>query len=211
MARLAVADNIYVGQTNHIELPKGILSLESLANSQYTFASDVWSFGILMAHTLDYGRPDNPGFIKLYPYFVRSTEDTATNDREVAHLDQGYRPQLPSSDFIPDEIKIVIYRCWLRDWANDKKGETSTNRVNDYNNYPKIKANLRDPKEFQAMYEKEVPRVRIEEIIKIFTQLRSLDDEGFKQYVSFCGLVSSPKLTCQSLVNPVVFEKTGKK
>ncbi|CAK8691008.1 unnamed protein product [Clavelina lepadiformis] len=73
-------------------------ALECIHYRQFTTASDVWSYGIVMWEVMSYGEK---------PYWDMSNEDVVKN------LDQGMR--LPSPSDCPKALHDTMVECWLSD------------------------------------------------------------------------------------------------
>ncbi|ODM97471.1 Vascular endothelial growth factor receptor 2 [Orchesella cincta] len=78
-------------------LPWRWLALESLKNLEFSTASDVWSFGILLWEIFTLGEQPYPGVSSLTNNFI-------------LNLEQGLRPVLPS--FATCDIYNIMSCCW---------------------------------------------------------------------------------------------------
>ncbi|ODM97481.1 Tyrosine-protein kinase transforming protein kit [Orchesella cincta] len=81
-------------------LPWRWMALESLKNSSFSTASDVWSFGVLMWEIFTLAEQPYPGVSSLTSNFVQN-------------LEQGLRPTFPP--FATSEIYNIMSCCWDED------------------------------------------------------------------------------------------------
>ncbi|NWX05778.1 EPHA8 protein, partial [Caloenas nicobarica] len=70
---------------------------ESIARRTFSWASDVWSFGIVMWEVLSFGDR---------PYWDMDNQDV------IAAIEQGYR--LPPPPRCPPALHQLMLRCWRR-------------------------------------------------------------------------------------------------
>ena len=74
---------------------------EALLHNQFSFKSDVWSFGVLLYEIITYGRPPYPGL---------------TNKEVATKLVEGYR--MPQPEECSDMYYNIMLKCWREEPEN---------------------------------------------------------------------------------------------
>jgi fyn-related kinase len=148
------ARNILVGDDNICKVadfgfarlvqdhPKGVFTAESMtkfpvrwtapeamAFNKYSIKSDVWSFGILLAEIVTYGKKPYRGL---------------TNREVVQKLDEGFRMPKPSG--CPDGIYDIMMDCWKTEPVDRPTFESLMFRLEDF--FHSAEANYTDPTKF---------------------------------------------------------------
>jgi fyn-related kinase len=120
---------------------------EAMAYNKYSIKSDVWSFGILVAETVTYGKK---------PYFGLSNKDV------VSKIDKGYRMEKPQG--CPDGIYKIMLDCWKTEPMDRPTFESLVYRLEDF--FHSGEANYTDPAKFVDESEKpdELPPLEKEEL-----------------------------------------------
>uniref|UniRef100_A0AC35GE35 Protein kinase domain-containing protein n=1 Tax=Panagrolaimus sp. PS1159 TaxID=55785 RepID=A0AC35GE35_9BILA len=85
--------NILILKTG--KLPIKWLAIESLKNAEFSFKSDVWSFGMVLYEMLSFGEIP---FCNVQPEML------------IEHLEEGKRPNKP--DLCSNEIYSIMQQCW---------------------------------------------------------------------------------------------------
>jgi len=88
---------------------------EAMATNTYSIKSDVWSFGVLLAELITYGRK---------PYFG------LTNREVVQKLEEGYR--MPQPPGCPDALYRIMLETWHRDPLERPTFEALRYRLDDF-------------------------------------------------------------------------------
>jgi serine/threonine protein kinase len=93
----AIPDDVYEAQVG-AKYPVKWTALEAIFYNKYTIKSDVWSFGILLAELITYGRIPYPGM---------------QNAEVIQMLNRGHRMECPSN--CPEELYDLMLQCWNED------------------------------------------------------------------------------------------------
>eukprot|EP00038_Savillea_parva_P008404 m.176720 g.176720 ORF g.176720 m.176720 type:complete len:669 (+) comp14224_c0_seq1:86-2092(+) len=119
---------------------------EAMSYNKYSIKSDVWSFGILMAEIVTYGKK---------PYFGLSNKEV------VSKIDKGYRMEKPQG--CPEGIYKIMLDCWKTEPMDRPTFESLVFRLEDF--FHSGEANYTDPANFVDESEKpdELPTVTKEE------------------------------------------------
>jgi fyn-related kinase len=102
---------------------------EAMAFNKYSIKSDVWSFGILLAEIVTYGKKPYQGL---------------TNREVVQKLDDGFRHPKPAG--CPDGLYELMMDCWKVEAADRPTFESLTFRLEDF--FHSAEANYTDPTKF---------------------------------------------------------------
>jgi len=102
---------------------------EAMAYSKYSIKSDVWSFGILLAEIITYGKKPYQGL---------------TNREVVQKLEEGFR--MPQPDGCPPGIYKIMLDCWKPDPVERPTFESLVFRLEDF--FHSGEANYTDPQKF---------------------------------------------------------------
>lgn len=97
-----VYDNDYYRRDTQGKLPVRWMSPESLKDSLYTSASDVWSFGIVVWEMVTFSASPYQGL---------------SNDEVIKRVIQGHTMARPEN--CPDKLFYIMERCWKRN-AKDR-------------------------------------------------------------------------------------------
>jgi fyn-related kinase len=93
----AIPDDVYVAQAG-AQFPIKWTAPEAIFYNKYTIKSDVWSFGILLAELITYGRIPYPDL---------------RNAEVIQMLKHGHRMECPSN--CPEELYDLMLQCWNED------------------------------------------------------------------------------------------------
>eukprot|EP00035_Acanthoeca_spectabilis_P021685 m.439610 g.439610 ORF g.439610 m.439610 type:complete len:672 (-) comp18403_c0_seq1:923-2938(-) len=108
---------------------------EAMAYNKYSIKSDVWSFGVLVAEIVTYGKK---------PYLGLSNKEV------VSKIDEGYRMEKPQG--CPEGLYNIMLDCWKTEPMDRPTFESLVYRLEDF--FHSGEANYTDPSKFVDESEK---------------------------------------------------------
>merc|ERR1711860_387978 len=117
LARSVISQTDHYVMSSNISIPVRWMAFESLTQKKYTFASDVWSFGVTLWEIFSFGK--NPYLTGCENFFqLRATDKQHLEDMKkwTLLLDSGSR--LPRTEQCPMSVYTdVMTPCWAKEPA----------------------------------------------------------------------------------------------